>query len=276
MIAWLTRDIKTTLSALYLLIIIIAAVIVPMIPAIDPNYFDPAAIADPLPPSLRHPFGTDDLGRDIFIRSIVGARVSLLVGVVSVGISLLVGMLIGTVSGYIGGRTDELIMRFVDLFMAIPTLFLILTIQVMLTPSIYNVMIVIGLTSWMGICRLVRAEVLSIKERPFITAARARGIGHTRLLGKHIFPHTLNPIIVAAMLGMGYAILTESVLSYLGLGVQPPHASWGNMLENALAYMDQAPWMAIIPGVLITLTVLSLNFIGDALRSALDPRGHHA
>jgi len=167
-------------------------------------------------------------------------------------------------------------MRFVDMMMAIPTIFLILAIQIILTPSITNIMIVIGLTSWMGVARLVRSEVLSVKERVFITAARARGLGWRRLLFKHIFPHTLNPIIVAAMLGMGAAILTESVLSYLGLGVQPPHASWGNMLENSLAFMEDAPWMALIPGIMITLTVLALNFLGDGLRAKLNPRENHA
>ena len=142
----------------------------------------------------------------------------------------------------------------------------------MLTPSIYNVMIVIGITGWMGVARLVRAELLSIKQRPFITAARARNIPAVTVLFKHMLPHALNPIIVAAMLGMGAAILVESVLSFLGLGVQPPHASWGNMLENALAFMRDAPWMALIPGLLITATVMALNYLGDYLRQMWDPR----
>lgn len=248
------------------------SLIFPVLSSIDPNYFDPNFIAEPEPPSFRHWFGTDDLGRDLFIRSIYGARISLLVGFVSVGISLSLGTVIGIFSGYFGGKIDNIIMRIVDVFMAIPTLFLILTIQVMLEPSITNVMVVIGLTSWMGVSRLVRAEVLSVKNRVFITAAIARGIGFFSLLFKHILPHCLNPIIVAAMLGMGSAILVESTLSFLGLGVQPPHASWGNMLENSLSFLRSAPWMALIPGILITLTVLSLNFLGDFIRNYFDPR----
>lgn len=206
------------------------------------------------------------------MRSIYGARISLMVGVVSVGISVTVGMLVGVIAGYKGGLVDELMMRFVDIVLAIPTIFLILTIQILLTPSITNVMVVIGLTSWMGVTRLVRAEVMSVKERPFVVAARARQIPELVILLKHILPHTITPIIVAAMLGMGSAILTESVLSYLGLGVQPPHASWGNMLQNSLSYMRDAPWMTIIPGLLITLTVLALNFLGDGLRQVLNKK----
>ncbi len=262
---------KAIVSLCFLIVLAIVAVVLPLFPKIDPNFFDPNLVSDPTPPSITHPFGTDDLGRDILIRCIYGARISLAVGFISVGISLVIGLIYGMLSGYLGGWIDEVLMRFVDLFMAVPTIFLILAIQVMLTPSIYNVMIVIGLTSWMGIARLVRAEVLSIKERVFVVAAQARGIGFGRVLFKHIMPHAMNPIIVSAMLGMGSAILTESALSYLGMGVQPPHASWGNMLENSLAFMEDAPWMAIIPGLLIAMTVLALNFLGDALRETLNP-----
>jgi len=269
------QDPKANISLAFLLVMTILALAIPLLPA-DPNFFDPNLISDPGAPSLSHLMGTDDLGRDILLRCIYGARVSLSVGFISVGISIAIGTVIGLLAGYAGGWTDEIMMRFVDMMMAIPTIFLILAIQIILTPSITNIMIVIGLTSWMGVARLVRSEVLSVKERGFITAARARGLGWRRLLFKHIFPHTLNPIIVAAMLGMGAAILTESVLSYLGLGVQPPHASWGNMLENSLAFMEDAPWMALIPGILITLTVLALNFLGDGLRAKLNPRENHA
>ncbi len=269
-------DIKSSLACLFFILLALLAIFVPMIPSLDPNNIDLTQTLVAKPPSLTHLFGTDDLGRDLLIRSIYGARVSLLVGIISMSISLSIGTLVGLLSGYFGGRIDAIIMRVVDLFMAIPTLFLILTIQVLLSPSIYNVMIVIGLTSWMGVSRLVRAEILSIKQRPFISAARARGLPELKLIFKHMLPHSLTPIIVAAMLGMGDAILVESVLSFLGLGVQPPHASWGNMLENSLSFMRDAPWMALIPGTLITLTVLSLNFIGDGIRSMLDPKGHHA
>ena len=260
------------LSAFFLFVLFLLSLFVPLVISADPNFFDPNFVGDPEPPSWSHPFGTDDLGRDILIRCVYGARVSLMVGVVSVSLSICIGTVIGVVSGYFGGWLDEFIMRVVDVFMAIPTLFLILTIQVMLEPSIVNVMVVIGLTSWMGVSRLVRAEVLSIKERPFVLALQARGYRTGRVLFKHILPHCLNPVIVAAMLGMGAAILVESVLSFLGLGVQPPHASWGNMLENSLAFLRDAPWMAVIPRILITMTVLSLNFLGDGLRSMLDRR----
>jgi peptide/nickel transport system permease protein len=163
-------------------------------------------------------------------------------------------------------------MRIVDFAMAIPVLFLILIIQVQLSPSIWNVMIVIGATSWMGVTRLVRAEVLSIKERPFVLAAKARGIAPKKLMLSHILPLSITPIIVSAMLGIGGAILTESVLSFLGMGVQPPHASWGNMLKGSLEFMTDAPWLAIIPGCFITITVLALNFIGDGLRLYFNPK----
>lgn len=269
-------DIKSKISVVYLMGISLMAILFPYISQTDPNIFNPNQILDPTPPSLTHLFGTDDLGRDIFIRAIYGARISLAVGFVAVGISTVFGLLIGGISGYLGGIWDEIIMRIVDMFMSIPAIFLILTVQVIFEPSIINVMVVIGLTSWMGVARLVRAEVLSIKERLFVTAAKARGISHMRLLGKYIFPHTLNPIIVAATIGVGGAILTESVLSFLGLGVQPPHASWGNMLQNSLSFMYEAPWMAIFPGILITLTVLAFNFLGDTLRETINPKEKNA
>ena len=229
-------------------------------------------IGSPQPPSFSHWFGTDDLGRDILLRSIYGARISLMVGFIAVSISLSIGIFVGLTSGFLGGSIDMAIMRTIDVLMALPTLFLILMVQVTLEPSIFNVMVVIGITSWMGMARIVRAEVLSYKERTFVTACRARGLSEKKVLFKHILPHTLNPVIVGAMLGMGGAILVESVLSFLGLGVQPPNASWGNMLENSLGFLRDAPWMALIPGILITLTVLSLNFLGDGLWLLLDPK----
>ncbi len=262
---------KIWFSIIYLGFLAALAIVIPFFP-LDPNFIDIQSIGTPKPPSLSHWFGTDDLGRDILLRSIYGARISLMVGFVAVGISLFIGLLVGLVSGFLGGLMDAIIMRLIDVLMALPSLFLILMIQVTLDPSIINVMVVIGITSWMGMARLVRAEVLSIKERTFVTACRARGLTEKKVLFKHILPHTLNPVIVATMLGMGGAILVESVLSFLGLGVQPPHASWGNMLENSLGFLREAPWMALIPGILITLTVLSLNFLGDGLWLLLDPK----
>ncbi len=243
-----------------------------LFPSLDPTAFDPFYIGNPEAPSWAHWFGTDDFGRDILLRCLSGARISLLVGIVSVLISVFLGVWVGLVSGFYGGWVDAVLMRFVDIMLGIPSLFLILTIQVMLSPSIINVIVVIGLTSWMGVARMVRSEVLSMRERVFITAAFARGFSNSKVLFKHILPHTLLPVIVAAMLGMGSAILAESVLSFLGLGVQPPHASWGNMLENSLSFMRDAPWMTVCPGLLITASVLGLNFIGDDMRAYLNVR----
>jgi peptide/nickel transport system permease protein len=235
--------------------------------------FDPSAIveSETLQPSLKHPFGTDDLGRDVFSRALFGARISLTVGFVAVAISIAIGVILGAVSGYYGGLLDLAVMRFVDIMLAFPSIFLLLAIQAMLKPNIYNVMVVIGLTSWMGVARLVRGEVLSLKERQFIEAERAIGASDARIIFIHILPNAAPPIIVAATLGMAGAILTESALSFLGLGVQPPMPSWGNMLMDSQAYLVDAPWMAVIPGILILLVVLSLYFVGEGLRDEFSP-----
>ncbi len=221
---------------------------------------------NPTSPDIHHILGTDDLGRDIGSRILDGARISLGVGLIAMTISVSIGTIIGLFSGFMGGLTDELIMRVVDFIMGLPTLFIILIIQVILGPSLINAIVVIGATSWMGIARLVRAEILSIRERPYILAARARGFSPWRIAIRHALPNAVSSIIVSGILTMGGAILTESVLSFLGLGVQPPQASWGSMLQHSTDYLYTAPWMAISPGLAITLTVLSLNFIGDTLR----------
>lgn len=266
---------RNRISVWFLLVVVAISVFSKLIPAINPNYFDPANIL-PVAPNLHHWFGTDDMGRDILFRLIAGAQVSFSIAFIAVAISICVGVMLGLAAGYWGGWVDAVLMRIVDFLMAIPTIFLILIIQALLNPNIVTVMVVIGMTSWMDVCRIVRAEVMSIRERPFVLAARARGIRGPRLLFVHIFPHTLSPVIVLATLGLGGAILTESVISFLGLGVQPPYASWGNMLENSLAYMNDAPWMILAPGIMITLTVLVLNVIGDGLRAALNPKETHA
>jgi len=249
--------------------LVIFAIFAPLLAPYDPSRI---VDSDTLPPSIWHPFGTDDLGRDVFSRALYGARISLTVGLVAVTIAITIGTFFGLFAGYFGGLLDSAVMRFVDVMLAFPSIFLILTIQVMLTPNIYNVMIVIGLTSWMGVARLVRGEVLTIKERQYVEAARAIGADDYRIIFKHILPNSSAPIIVAATLGMAGAILTESALSFLGLGVQPPTPSWGNMLMDAQAYLIDAPWMAIIPGLLILVTVLSLYFVGEGLRQALSPK----
>lgn len=249
---------------------ILAAIFAPVLAPFNPDEMTESEIQGP---SARHLFGTDDLGRDLLSRSLYGARVSLSVGLVAVVIAILIGTLFGAVSGYYGGWFDGFIMRFVDVMLAFPSIFLILAIQTMLTPNIYNVMVVIGLTSWMGVARLVRGEFLRIRELQYVEAARAIGCPDFRIIFRHILPNASGPIVVAATLGMAGAVLTESALSFLGLGVQPPMSSWGNMLMDSQAYMRDAPWMAIIPGLLILLTVLSLYFIGEGLREKLNVRG---
>jgi peptide/nickel transport system permease protein len=257
-------------GALVMLLFIGAALGASYLAPFDPDDITESEIQGP---SARHWFGTDDLGRDLLSRSLYGARISLSVGVVAVVIAVLIGTVFGALSGYYGGWFDNLTMRFVDVMLAFPSIFLILAIQTMLTPNIYNVMIVIGLTSWMGVSRLVRGEFLRIRELQYVEAARAIGCSNFRIIFRHILPNAAGPIIVAGTLGMAGAVLTESALSFLGLGVQPPMASWGNMLMDSQAYMRDAPWMAIIPGVLILLTVLSLYFVGEGLREKLNVRG---
>lgn len=219
-------------------------------------------------------FGRDELGRDVFTRCLYAGRVSLTVGFVSVAIFITIGTLWGSIAGYYGGWIDNIMMRIVDAIMAMPTMLLLITVMALFKPSIYNVMIVIGLTSWTGIARYVRAEFLSLKKRDFVEAARCIGAKNRRIIFRHILPNAVAPIIVAATMGIANAILLESTLSFFGLGVQPPTASWGNMLFNAqeLNTMVSAPWKAFYPGMLIFITVLSFNFFGDGLRDALDPR----
>lgn len=272
---WWTRGSgmrKNKLAIFGLLVLVFFVLVAIFAPVIAP--YDPDEIVEDetLPPSWKHLFGTDDLGRDIFSRAVFGARISLTVGIVAVSIAILIGTLMGATAGYFGGLIDGFIMRFVDVMLSFPSIFLILAIQAMLTPNIYNVMIVIGLTSWMGVARLVRGEYLKIRELQYVEAARAIGCSDRRIIFRHILPNAQAPIIVAATLGMAGAILTESALSFLGMGVQPPMPSWGNMLMDAQAYMRDAPWMAIIPGLLILTTVLSLYFVGEGLREALNPR----
>lgn len=225
-----------------------------------------------LPPSTGHWLGTDELGRDVLTRIIYGARISLKVGFVSVGIAAFIGTVAGLFSGYYGGWVDQLLMRFVDIMLCFPAFFLILAVIALLEPSIWYIMIIIGLTGWMGVARLVRAEVLSLRERDFILAARAIGASDLRIIFRHILPNALSPVIVTATLGVAGAILTESALSFLGIGVQPPTPSWGNMLTSGKDYLEFAWWLSLFPGVAILVTVMAYNLVGEGLRDALDPR----
>ncbi len=236
---------------------------------------DPAAIDIKqalLPPGSAHLLGTDDLGRDVLLRMLYGARISLLVGFVAVGISTLIGILAGSLAGFYGGFVDAVIMRFVDIMLCFPTFFLILAVIAFLEPSIWNIMIVIGITSWMGVARLVRAEFLSLREREFVLAARAVGASDLRLILRHMLPNALSPVLVSASLGVAGAILTESALSFLGIGVQPPTPSWGNMLIAGKQTLGYAWWLSVFPGLAILITVLGYNLLGEGIRDALDPR----
>ncbi len=218
--------------------------------------------------------GRDELGRDVFSRILYASRISLTIGFVSVGISILIGVVWGCVAGYYGGIIDNIMMRIVDGIMCIPTFLLLVTVMSIGRPSIFKVMVVLGLTGWTGISRFVRAEFLSLMKRDFVEAAKCVGAKDRRIIFRHVLPNAMGPIIVAATMGVAGAILSESGLSFFGLGVQPPAASWGNMLTNAqeLNTMIRAPWKAFYPGLMIFITVLSYNFMGDGLRDALDPR----
>ncbi len=223
-------------------------------------------------PSKTYLLGTDELGRDVFSRMVYGTRISMSIGIVSVGISVLIGTFLGLLSGYYGGIIDIVIMRFVDIMLCFPTFFLILMVIAFLEPNIYNVMIVIGITSWTGLARLVRGETLSVKERDFILAAKGLGLKESRILFVHVLPNVIAPILVSTILGIGSAVLVESGLSFLGLGVQPPIPSWGNILTSGKDYIHIAWWLSLFPGVAILLTVLSWNLLGDGLRDVFDPR----
>jgi len=224
------------------------------------------------PPGFEFPLGTDDLGRDVLVRILYGARISLLVGFVAVGIATSIGVLLGALAGYYGRWIDSLIMRFVDIMLCFPAFFLILAVIAFLKPSIWNIMIIIGLTSWMGVARLVRAEFLSLRERDFVLAAQAIGAKDARIIFRHILPNAISPVLVSATLGVAGAILTESALSFLGIGVQPPTPSWGNMLIAGKQTLGTAWWLSVFPGLAILITVLGYNLLGEGLRDAMDPR----
>jgi peptide/nickel transport system permease protein len=227
-------------------------------------------------PSLEHPFGTDTVGRDILARTVQGGRVSLMIGLTAALLEIFLGVVIGAVAGYYGGAVDSILMRFTEAMLIIPSLFLLIVMARVVGGSVVFIIIIIGLTSWMYVARIVRAEFLSIKENEFILAARSIGTPTGQIIFKHILPNSIAPIVVSATLAVAAAILAEAYISFLGMGVQPPAATWGNMLDGSYNYIESAPWMWIFPGLLILLTVLSINFVGDGLRDALDPRSRNA
>ena len=266
---------RNKLAMAGLIVMILLYIVTLVTPLVAP--YDPAAQGDivtmrNLAPSWAHLMGTDKFGRDIFSRVLYGSRISLTIGFIAVGISVTLGTLVGALSGYFGGWVDTLLMRFTDMMLSFPRLVLLIVVIALFSPSIWLVVGVLGLTGWMGTARLVRGEVLSLREREFIQAARALGMGDARIIFRHIIPNTMAPVIVSATLGIGQTILTEASLSFLGLGVQPPTPSWGNMVADGRDALIDAWWIATFPGIAIVVTVIAFNLLGDGLRDALDPR----
>jgi len=265
-----SRNKLAKIGILIILILILTAIFSPLISTHNP--IEENILKRLQSPSKNHFLGTDEMGRDVFSRMVYGTRISISIGIIAVGISVIVGTFLGLMSGYFGGKIDAVIMRFVDIMLCFPTFFLILMVIAFLEPNIYNVMIVIGLTSWPGLARLVRGETLSVKERDFIIAAKGLGLRKRRIIFVHILPNVLAPVIVTSILGVGAAILTESGLSFLGLGVQPPTPSWGNILTSGKDYIHIAWWLSLFPGLAILITVLSWNLLGEGLRDVFNPR----
>jgi len=260
------------IGSVIMALLILMAVFAPVIATHDPYKLDPRRTKEP--PSAEHILGTDTAGRDVWSRLVYASRISLSVGLVAVTISLLIGTILGAIAGFYGGRVDSIIMRTTDTVMSFPDLIIIITVVAFIGPSIYNVMLAIGLLGWPATCRLVRGQILTLRETEFIEAAHVIGASRTRIILRHLIPNVIPYLIVVATLGVAAAILTEAGLSFLGLGVQPPTPSWGNMLHSAqkLTLLEKYPHLWIPPGFMIAITVLAINFMGDGLRDALDPR----
>ena len=266
------------ISTAVLVIIFLSVILVSFSPY-DPNESDISSRLQP--PSLQHPMGTDPLGRDMLTRVLYGGRISIAVALMVVAITLIIGMPIGAAAGFFGGRMDNILMRFTDIALTLPTLLILILLSTILrdvdmpmlsSNSVVTIALVIGFLSWMTVARLLRAEFLTIREMEFVEAAHGMGATNFRIITGHILPNAISPIIVQSTLALGFAIMLESGLSFLGFGIQPPTPSWGNLLNNAQEHMTLHPWLAIFPGLMIFLTIISINYIGDALRDALDPR----
>ncbi len=258
------------MASILLCFLVFGAALANVITPYDAFDIDPKAVN--LPPTFRHPMGTDDLGRDELTRVLLGGRVSLTVGILAVLIAVGFGTTVGSLAGFYGRRVDNLLMRATDVMISFPGLILMMIFAALLGKGIVSIALVIGLTSWMTVARLVRASFLSLKEQEFVLAAISLGLPDRRIATRHILPNAVAPIIVASTLGVAEAIVAESALSYLGLGIQVPIPSWGGMLNLAQNQLESATWLSIFPGAMIFVTVLSINFVGDALRDALDPR----
>ncbi|MBI5375267.1 MAG: ABC transporter permease [Candidatus Schekmanbacteria bacterium] len=265
-----TKNRLALLGAGVVIVLFVVSIFASYLSSYSPDDIDVTQILNP--PSRAHIFGTDELGRDVFTRILYGSRISLKVGFVAVGIATLIGVILGSISGFYGKWVDSLVMRVVDIMLCFPSFFLILAVISILEPSIYNIMIVIGVTGWMGVARLVRAEFLSLKERDFVVAARAIGASNLKVMFNHVLPNAMAPVLVSATLGVAAAVLTESALSFLGIGVQPPTPSWGNILTEGKDNIEIAWWLSLFPGFAILITVLSYNLLGEGIRDSLDPR----
>jgi peptide/nickel transport system permease protein len=264
---------RTAVAGLMMIVALyLVALVTPLVAPHDPSFQGDLLTERYVGVSAEHPLGTDQFSRDVFSRLLYGARISLLIGFVAVGISVTIGTLVGAVAGYIGGVVDGVIMRFVDMVISFPQLVLLITIIAFFEPSIFLITAVLGLTLWPTTARIVRGEVLSLREREFVQAARALGYSKRRIILRHLIPNALAPVIVAATLGIGQTIVLEAGLSFLGLGVQPPTPSWGTMVADGRNVLLNAWWLSTFPGLAIVLTVLSFNLVGDGLRDALDPR----
>jgi len=274
--AWrrLRRNRMAVASGVLLAIIGVATLLAPVLPGLaDPNLQN--LELGPTPPSWGHPFGTDLHGRDLLARVLDGGRVSILVGLVATIVSFLVGVTYGAVAGYFGGRTDSFMMRFVDVLYSLPYMFLVILLMVYFSRSLWMLFAALGLVQWLTMARIVRGQVLSLKTQEFVEAARAVGAGSGHIIFKHLVPNALGPIIVYATLTVPAVMLQEAFLSFLGLGVQPPKASWGTLVNDGATVMAFFPWMVIFPGTALALTLFCLNFLGDGLRDALDPHLRH-
>jgi oligopeptide transport system permease protein len=270
--AWrrLRRNHLAMLGAALLVVIVMVAAATPWI---APYPYEKTNLAyGPRPPSWQHPLGTDELGRDLLTRVMWGAQVSLGVGILATAVSLTIGVSYGALAGYLGGRGDRVMMRIVDIMYGLPFMFLVIILMVLFGRNIFNLFIALGAVEWLTMARIVRGQVLSLREREFVQAARATGGRPLRVLAQHVVPNAVGPIIVYATLTVPAVMLEEAFLSFLGLGVQPPMASWGSLASEGAANLDVRPWLILFPGLALTVTLFSLNFLGDGLRDALDPQ----
>jgi peptide/nickel transport system permease protein len=269
------------LGSVVILIFALSAIFAPRLTSFDPEKTDLDHMLEA--PSAKHIMGTDELGRDLLTRLLYGGRVSLSIGVMAMSLAVVIGAVVGGLAGFYGGWVDNVLMRFVDMMLSFPGLFILIILSLALrdipierlrgTPfaSVFSIVLVIAVLSWMQVARLVRAAFLTLKEQEFVIAAQSVGASNPRIMTRHLLPNAMSPIIVAATFRVATSIITEAGLSYLGFGVQPPTPTWGNMLKNAQTFMTRAPWLAIFPGLMIFIAVIAINFIGDGLRDALDP-----